>query len=312
MPWHELRWGLAAPLLLALVACDHGAAGLASPNPSQVSTPLNLQGAVHAGTVALSGASVKVYAQAPSQQVPQTLGQALSDATGAFQLSIVCPSDSENPLQIYVVVSGGQAAGNAQGGSNMAIELVAMLGTCANVPAEVHVNELTTIAAAYALNAFIEDDAISGSGPGLPNAIGTAALLGDPATGALGASLPTTQACAGNAPPFNCEAATKLNALANALAACTASASSTAPACAALMVCSTPNAVDNGDGSCTPGYMYALPTTIWQAILSIARNPGLVSATGLFSLAAAATFTAQRPLQHPLTGHCPSRSPVAD
>jgi hypothetical protein len=283
MRWRDLRWALAALLVLGLVACEHGAENYSSPNDV---LQLNLQGVVRAGTMALGGASVKVYASDPLGNGPLTLGQTRSDATGAFQLSVPCPSDSVNPVQIYLFASGGVAANNIQGASNAAIELVAMLGTCANVPAKVYINELTTIAAAYPLNAFVSGEAITGGTPGLPDAIATAVLLADPGSGALGASLPSAQSCAGSSPPFNCEAVGKLNALANALAACTASASSTSSACAALMACSTANASDNGDGTCAAPDALALPTTIWQALLSIARNPGLVSASGLFRIAA--------------------------
>jgi sugar lactone lactonase YvrE len=281
MPWRELRWALAALLAFGLMACHGGE----NHSPLNNMLQLKLQGIVHAGTLVLSGASVKVYASDPLANGPLPLGQALSDATGAFQLSIACPSDGENPLQTYVVISGGQAAGNAQG-SNTAIELVAMLGTCANIPGAINVSELTTIAAAYALNAFVNGDVISGGAPGLPNAIATATLLADPGSGALGASLPSAHACAATAPPLNCEAVTKMNALANALAACTTASASTASPCVALMACSTANAIDNGDGSCAPADAAALPTTIWQAILSIARNPGLVSASGLSGITA--------------------------
>jgi hypothetical protein len=295
------QWTLAALLAFGLSACGYGVSGGAVNLDASLATPLSLRGTVRTGSVPLGGANLALYALTTgSGQGPQLVAQGVSDATGAFELTGGCPSSSPSTTWIYITASGGQAqtGNNSQDASNAAIELVAMLGSCANLPAGVTVNELTTIAAAYALNAFITGDAIDGGTPGFPNAISTAMLLVDPDTGALGGSLPTAQVCAGNAPPFNCEAVSELNVLANALAACTASASSTASACAALMACSTANAVDNGAGSCTAPDA-TLPATIWQAILSIARNPGLVSSSGLFSIAAASNIYGPAPSAAP-------------
>jgi len=70
------------------------------------------------------------------------------------------------------------------------------------------------------------------------------------------------------------------------------------------MACSTANAVDNGAGSCTAPDA-TLPATIWQAILSIARNPGLVSSSGLFSIAAGEQYLRSCALcGRRMTGHC--------
>lgn len=264
-------------LAFSLAACGTRVGSLSSPGEDPA-TPLSLHGTLYGGSAPLGGANVAVYSvTAGSGQKSQLLAQTSSDANGQFELNGDCSSGSSS-TSVYIV---------AQSASNTAIELVAMLGACANSPAVINVNELTTVAAAYALNAFITGEAIAGGTPGLPNAISTAALLVDPGSGATGGSLPTAQACTGNASPLNCEALVKLNSLANALTACTAAASSTASACAALMACSTANAVDNGAGSCTAPDATTLPTTTWQAILSIARNPGLVSAAGLFNIAAA-------------------------
>jgi len=107
-----------------------------------------------------------------SGQEPQPVAHGVSDATGAFELTAGAPSSSASTTWIYITASGGQTqtGNNFQDASNTAIELVAMLGSCANLPAGVTVNELTTIAAAYALNAFITGDAIAGGTPGFPNA----------------------------------------------------------------------------------------------------------------------------------------------
>ena len=56
---------------------------------------------------------------------------------------------------LYAVASGGQStyAGSA-GGPNPSIKLMVALGPCGSIPLHFRVNELTTIAAVYELNAF--------------------------------------------------------------------------------------------------------------------------------------------------------------
>jgi hypothetical protein len=286
---------LALVPMLFLIACGSGAIGPAAPadspqaatQPVTLAAQVKLRGTVRAGAAILPGASVTLYAAASPGQTPQSLAHALSDSSGAFELSATCPSGTASTEPLYLVASGGQisTAGTAQPVANPAIRLVAVLGTCDEVPATVTVNELGTIAAAYALNAFIGGNEIAGNAPGLPNAAAAAASLVDSSTGALASSLPNGAVCTGRTPAANCETVAKLDALANALAACLGSGNSSSEACAALFSCATPGATADGSAPCTLPSGATSPTDTWQAITSIARYPGLISASGLYAAA---------------------------
>jgi streptogramin lyase len=282
----------AALLSLQLAGCGGGGPGPTA--PASVEQPaaqqVKILGVVRAGSLAVRGASLTVYASAASGQMPQFLGKASSDSTGAFELNLTCSTGAANSEQIYLSLSGGETqATNDTPASNPAIRLMAILGPCNDAPKAITVNELTTVAAAYALNAFVNGDAISGNAPGLPNAIATAASLVDPGSGALAASLPSAASCTSAGPTDNCEAVEKLNMLADALGACVSSASANSAACTALFSCAAPGATDNGSGPCIPPSGVTAPTDTWQAITTIARNPGLVSITGVYRASIACT-----------------------
>jgi streptogramin lyase len=276
-----------------LVACGGGSGvtTTATGAPQSTTQQVSVQGVARAGTEALDGANLTVYGAAAAAQAPQVLGQATTDAGGDFELSVNCLPSDKGPQPIYVIVTGGHAssAGSANS-ANGAVRLLAMLRDCGQLPAKLTINEFTTIAAAYALNAFISENSIAGNAPGLPNAIAAVSALVDPASGALAASLPSSAACSSIATPTaNCEAVEKLDTLANALAACVTSASSNSTSCSTLFSCATPQASDSGSGSCTPPSGVAMPSDTWQAITSIAGHPGLVSSAGIFRLASATT-----------------------
>ena len=303
---------LALVPMLFLIACGSAATGPAAPadssqtatQPAAIATQVKLRGVVRAGTAALAGTSVTLDAAASPGQVPQSLAHALSDSSGAFELSASCPSGTAGTEPLYLRASGGQipAAGTAQPVANPAIRLVAVLGTCDELPATVTVNELTTIAAAYALNAFISGNEIAGSAPGLQNAAAAVASLVDSSTGALSASLPGAAACTGaGATPAanNCETVAKLNALASALTACLVSANSSSEACTALFSCATPGATADGSAPCTAPTGATSPIDTWQAITSIARYPGLILASGLYTAASSSVEHAPVPSSAP-------------
>jgi hypothetical protein len=300
---------LALAPMLFLIACGSGTTGPAGPADSQQSatqpvtlaTQVKLQGVVRAGAATLAGTSVTLYAAASRGQVPQPLAHASSDSSGAFELSAVCPSGTASTEPLYLRASGGQisGAGTAQPVTNQAIQLVAMLGSCDKVPGTVTINELATIAAAYALNAFVSGNDIAGNAPGLPNAAAAAASLVDSSTGTQGASLPSAAACSEAAPATNCETVAKLDALANALTACLVSGNSGSEACTALFSCATPGATAEGSAPCTLPSGATSPTDTWQAITSIARYPGLISTSGLYAAANSSVEHARVPTSAP-------------
>jgi streptogramin lyase len=280
--------GCAAMLLAALLAgCSGGTGGDAADNGS--ATPMSLQGVVHGGQAPIVGSSVTLRA-ASEQGLSNaaTVATATTDSNGNFNFSFACPSPT---AQMYVTSTGG----NPGGGTNTAIRLMALLGSCQSLHTSATINELTTVAAAYAANAFIGPSGcsdcggglpqsvtnIAGPAPGLPNAMGNAALLVNTATGADAPSLPTSTACAASTPAPNCLTVKKLNTAANALAACVNSAGPTSAQCVQLFDCATVGAVFTSSTACTPVSGAALPTDTLQAMLNIVRNPVKVSIPGI-------------------------------
>jgi streptogramin lyase len=282
---------LAGTLLAA--GCSSGNSGDAGNAGANASTPMSLHGAVHGGQAPIVGAAVTLYAASQQPLSPAAaVASAMSDGNGNFTFSsFTCPSPG---AQMYVTSTGG----NPGGGVNSAIHLMAILGQCQSLHRSVTVNELTTVAAAYTANQFIGPsgcldctsgvpdavDNISGGTPGLPNAMGNAALLVDAASGLDAAALPTLLDCGAASPPANCATLRKLNSLGNALAACVNSSGPASAQCAELLDCAVPHATYTSNACTLPAGAVA-PTDTLQAILSIARNPATASLTGIYQAA---------------------------
>lgn len=90
----------------------------------------------------------------PAGAAASVLGTTTTDALGDFSFSNVsvngglCGSGG----LLYVVASGGSAGGELP--ANDVINLVAAVGACSSQPGYAVVNELTTVAAVYALDGF--------------------------------------------------------------------------------------------------------------------------------------------------------------
>jgi streptogramin lyase len=282
-----LAWALLA-LAAGLGACSDN--GGASGSAEQAPAAQGLHGTVHGGQSPISGSSVVLYAASENPlTAAAALATATSDSQGNFTFATFsCPSYN-SPL--YVTSTGG----NAGGGFNPAIHLMAIVGTCTHVPGgSLTVNELTTVAAAYTVNNFIgpngcsdcsaaapaDVDNISGVEPGLANAFGNASLLVDLDTGLPAGSLPSNADCLSTAPASNCLTLRKIDLLANALAACVNTVGPSSAGCAELFQCATPGATYTS-GACTVPGSATPPADTLQAILSIARNPVTVSLAGI-------------------------------
>jgi sugar lactone lactonase YvrE len=199
---------------------------------------LVLRGRVMNGGTPLAGYEVGVVAT-DERPVDTDLGIGVTDGTGSFEIAL-----TRSPLPNEVTyVAAGEGPGP--------VSLVSVLGT-GSMPAEVVVNERTTVAAAYGMAQFVGGPArlIVGSGVGIRNATGMVHNLVDPVTGELGEVVAT--------PPNGSETSTitTFNSLANMVAACVA----TPVVCAALMSAATP-----------PGGPAPLHT--FDAMAGIARNP---------------------------------------
>lgn len=296
-------WGVrlltAAVLTAALGGCSAGGgssgtattmgSSTAGSAPPVVHITKHLQGVVHGGQSPIIEAGVQVYAAGqPVTGAAVLLGTAITDASGNFTVSSFnCPSST---ALIYVVASNG---GVTSGAVNFYIKLMAALGPCGNLPNSIVINELTTVAAVYALNAFSNVNSSSGGGlvgcvdctpsvtsdmtqlhgntPAITNSFATAALLADVTTGGLGTFLPAGANCPPGVTgePVNCSAVQKLTALANSLAGCVNSSGPAYAVCQALMRWATAGST--------------APVETLEATLSIARNPGLVNIAGVYA-----------------------------
>jgi hypothetical protein len=129
-----------------------------------------ISGVVQSGPVAVRGADVTLYAaatsktaegveSAPDAGAELNAGADLSDDDGQFTIprSYSCPTPD---TQMYLIADGGDAGG----GINPALTLMAALGPCAKLGSSpVVINEATTTAAVYALSGFMIDAAHVGS-----------------------------------------------------------------------------------------------------------------------------------------------------
>ncbi len=198
-------------------------------------------------------------------------GYVLSGSDGGYSIGgdYTCTPDT----QVYLYALGG----NPGAGVNSASGLLAALGNCpgtgnfASTVPFTWINEVSTIAAAYAFSAFATDAThVSSSGTtlaqtGIANAFANATNLAGISTGA---ALTTTPAGNGSVPR------NEINTLANILAACVNSSGPTSSSCATLFA----NASSNG----TSG---TAPTDTATAAINIAHNPAAGVAT-LFSIPA--------------------------
>jgi hypothetical protein len=235
-----------------------------------------LHGAVQAAgqpvvgsSVALYAAGTTGYASAATQVfAPGGSSTFLTDANGNFTVpaGYTCASPTS---QMYLVAQGGKVGGNA---ANANLALMTALGSCGNLgSAPVVLNEVTSVASAYATAPFASNDALngnssylylgtsSGNSQGLANAFAAVNNLADISTGQVRFTVP-----AGNAAvPY-----VEINTLADILNACTNSGGGV-----------------EGDGSaCSTLFTYAdvlpdhtlyapAPSDTLQAIFNIAQRP---------------------------------------
>ena len=251
-----------------------------------------IEGRVRGGQQPIVGARIYLMAAnttgygAASKSLLDSNATGHSDSIGGYVLtgdgglfSITGDYSCSASQQVYLLAFGGDAGA----GDNPAAALMSVLGQCPSGSTNflatepfVVVNEVTTVAGAYALSGYMTDMLhVSSSGTalantGMANAFLTAAKLADISSGATYA---TTPAGNGVVPQR------KINTLANILSACVNSngAISSIPApttCYALFS----NATSDGTSSGTQ------PTETVTAALNMAHNPG-ANVANLYSLA---------------------------
>ena len=125
-------------------------------------------GSVMSGNLPIDGATVQLYAAGKTgygsgaKALSTTPSTITTNSAGAFSLKLpTCPSAPGD--QLYLAASGGSTSG---GSSETNIALMVTLGSCSKLASvtSVTINEVTTIASAYALSGFATPN---GSGPGI-------------------------------------------------------------------------------------------------------------------------------------------------
>ncbi len=244
-----------------------------------------IQGSIHGGLTPLSGAHIYLLAAnttgygQPSVSLLTSSATGNSDSVGAYVISdsagnFSIPSgfSCSSTTQIYLYAQEG----NSGAGVNSNIGMLAALGTCptgTNVtPSIVAMNEVSTVATAYAISGFATDAThVSSSGTPLAltdiaNAFANAANLYIATTGT---PITTTPAGNGTVP------SKLINTLADLLSACIDSAGPAFTPCTTLFSNALPQSG-------------TAPTDTASAAIDIAHNPG-ANVAALFSLASSAT-----------------------
>jgi hypothetical protein len=175
------------------------------------------------GPTALEGFDVTLYATSGGGGPPDTLATATSAADGTFDLSYDVPA---NPGAVLHLLASNTTPPPDPG----AVTLASVLGR-APIPSDVVVNERTTVASAYAMTQFTENNVIAGRAPGLQNAAGMVRNLVDLSSGDISPVL------AGSPNGSDTSTRDTFNSLANMIAACVASPGTQCPA---LFEASTP------------------------------------------------------------------------
>ncbi len=213
-----------------------------------------------AGTTGYGGASTSLLSSALTGHSDAVGGYVLTDVNGSFSLTgdYTCVANT----QVYAYALGG----NPGSGTNSMSGLMAVLGNCPSTGTLamqtpiVYINEVSTVAAAYAFAGYAVDAThVSSSGTaaaqtGIANAFANAALLNDIASSA--GALVTTPGGNGTPPQ------SLVNTLANILAACINSSGPTSTPCATIKA----DAVSSTGG--------AQPTDTATAAINMAHRPG--------------------------------------
>ena len=257
-------------VLLQLLVLIAGCGGRQSGPPSTVVA--NKQGHVYGGGQPVSGSMIQLYAVstvADGGASTALLSTALvTDANGGFDLTgaYTCPASSS---LVYIVASGGHP-GPSAGSSNAALALMAALGSCGSLSSStvIQINELTTVAAVYALAPYLSSSSAIGAAPGEATQLANAFTLASEFVDTTKGSAPGTGVPAGTVVPI-----AQINTIGDIITGCIDSSGGTAgdkTACGTLFSLTTPT-----------GGTAATETT--TALLHLANNPTLNTAA-LFSL----------------------------
>ena len=206
----------------------------------------SINGQVLGGGAPIANSTVTLWAASAS--APKQLAQVRTGADGRFAMSTA--GASGNDASLYLIAKGGSPAASKIAGGNDAIALLAVLGS--TPPANVMVNEMTTVASVWTNAQFLDGTAIKGHTLGLRIAAGNVPNFVDLQTGGWGDAI--------QGPLNSGQTPTMANfaTLADVLAGCVTRV--TADACSKLFAAST-------------GPKGVVPTDTLAAAQSIARAP---------------------------------------
>jgi len=235
---HDYRsWLISLVLAIALAGCGGGSGGSAE----RAIPAAGFGGRIYGGGPQnpIASASITLYAAGTAYGSAATsLATTTSNSDGyfVFSTSYTCPSST---TQTYITATGG----NPGSGTNSAIGLIVLTGQCGSLSSStfVVVNELTTVAAQWALSGFASSTgknigAPSSNATGLNNAVNLAMTnLVSSSTGTPASFMPTAVQCAGGSPPVNCPTLKLMDTLANIIAACVNSSGPASGACSTLL-----------------------------------------------------------------------------
>jgi len=261
--------------IIVLTGCSLTTPPQDSSNPIPPGSSALISGNVHGGQQAVTGSTVQLWQVGTTGYATgaAALGSSvLSDANGNFSITgkYTCPTAS---TLVYITATGG----NPGSGTNANLALMTALGACGNLTSStfIAINEVTTIASAYAIAQFMSTSGNIGSygyaNQGLTNAFATVPNLVSTSTGFALSNTP-----AGNGIPPTAE----INTLANILASCvnsTGGTSGDSSPCGNLFLAAKPPAG-------------TAPTSTLAAALDIALNPGNSVATLFGYSSASAPF----------------------
>jgi hypothetical protein len=266
------------PLLLLLAGCAM------HQNSSQLPIPAGKHGLVHGGQQPVIGATIQLYAVGTtgdgSASTPLLSHPPITDANGGFNISgtFTCPSSTS---LVYIVANGGNP-GLTTGTNNAAISLMAALGPCSTLTASTYIfiNELTTLAAVYPLAPYMASSSAVGSSSTDAAALANAFTLASEFVNTSIGAAPGTGVPTGTIVPI-----AQINTIGDIFAPCIDSPGGVA-----------------GDGSAC-GNLFALttltgfapPTNTVAALLNLANNPTLNTASLYGLIPADAPFQPTQP-----------------
>ncbi len=302
-------------LLLALVCllplgCGTGTSSFGGSNPTGQQRA-SLGGSVIGGQNPITGATIQLYSVGTtgytSKATPLLNTTVTTNAQGNFSITndYTCPAGS----YVYITASGGDPGLGT--GTNSNIALMAALGSCSTLKAQlpfININEVSTVAGAYALAQFSGGSSFGTTLLSQPGAAGTQAPADNFATNSTSVqglinSMSVAQVLAnysaGTSPGTNANGSAaaewwQINTIANILSGCVNSAGGVAndgsTNCGILFGNVT---VPSGINPAT-GLAYVAPVDTLQTAVYLALNPALSSAkiANLYGIS-----TAQAPFQ---------------